>query len=64
MTSAQERFLRVADARSDGRVVGGNPRTIHVLIERGWIEVDGYYFGPLFRISAAGRLAVSGLPSR
>lgn len=58
LTAAQHRILRAAACHKRGRVVGGDPRTRALLSGRGLIELDGYCYGPLFKITEAGRQAV------
>ena len=61
LSPAQHRLLTAAAAHKIGRVCGGDPRTRDVLIARGWIELDRHHYGPLFRISDAGR-RILGVP--
>ena len=63
-TVAQHRVLSAAAVHKTGRVVGGDSRTRDTLIVRGWIEIDGYYFGPLFKITDAGRNALNAKPPK
>lgn len=58
-TSAQRRLLEAATRHRQGRLIGGDPRTRQVLIDRLWVELDGYHFGPLFKITALGCQAVA-----
>ena len=58
-SSAQRRLLFAAAMHKLGRIVGGDPRTRAKLLQLGWSEVDGYDYGPLFRITDAGRSALS-----
>lgn len=60
-TPAQLKILRKAAVHKSGRVMGGDPRTIIKLVDFKLIEPDGYYFGPLFKISDAGRQLVKNL---
>jgi len=57
VTPTQRRILSAAIAHKIGRIRGADPRTLSVLIDRKWVELDGYHFGPLFKISDAGREA-------
>ena len=59
LTPAQRRILAAAAKHTHGRVVGGDPRTRELLVGRGLIGVDGYLYGPLFKITDAGRQAVA-----
>ncbi len=58
-SDAQHRILSAASAHKYGRVISGDPRTMRLLIERGWIKVDGHHYGPLFAITDAGRAIVT-----
>lgn len=65
LTSAQRRILEAAARHTHGRVAGGDPRTRALLSNRGFIEHDGYGHGPLFKITDAGRRAVTnGKPAK
>ena len=59
LTPAQKRILAAAAKHKFGRVVGGDPRTRALLSGRGLIEHDGFHYGPLFKITEAGRQAVA-----
>ncbi len=59
LTAAQRRLLTAAAAHAVGRVVGGDPRTREKLLGLKLIELDGYNYGPLFKITEAGRAAVA-----
>ncbi len=54
-TPAQQRLIDAAARREDGRVVGGDPRARQALRARGWAEVYGRNYGPLDRLTTAGR---------
>lgn len=54
-TPAQQRLIDAAAKRDDGHQIGGNQRTRQAMIDRGWIEVYGYNYGPLYRLTSAGR---------
>lgn len=58
LTDAQHRLLAAAKARTDGHVIGGDPRTRAVLASRGLIEVYDHHFGPLYQITKVGRTAM------
>jgi hypothetical protein len=58
-SAAQRRLLEAAARHRQGRLVGGDPRTRQILVDREWVELDGYYFGPLFKITPLGRQAVA-----
>ena len=64
LTPAQRRVLSAAARHVFGRVVGGSAQMREQLAARGLIEADGYhsgqmFAGPLFKITEAGRQAVS-----
>lgn len=61
LSPAQLRILRAAACHKIGRVVGGDSRTRALLSERGLIELDGYYYGTLFKITEAGRQAAGSM---
>jgi len=58
-TAAQRRILEKAAQHRVGRVCTGDPRTTRAMLDRGWIDVDGYYYGPLYKITDAGRAAIA-----
>ncbi len=58
---AQRALLETSVGREDGRVLSGrsDPRTISSALDKGLIEVDLYYYGPLYRITDAGRRVIA-----
>ena len=60
LTPAQRRVLALAAKHRDGRVISSAlpASTIDKLSRAGLIEQDGWNYGPLWRITAAGREAV------
>jgi hypothetical protein len=53
------KLLNAADKDKLGRLIGGDPRPRQALIDAGYVEVYGYNYGPLLRITEAGRAAVA-----
>lgn len=54
-SKAQQKLIDAAAKRADGHIIGGDPRTRQALRDRGWSEVYGRNFGPLERLTDAGR---------
>lgn len=59
LTPAQRRILEAAARHMFGRVVGGDQRTRELLVGHGFIESDGFLHGPLYKITDAGRQAIT-----
>lgn len=58
LTSARRGVLTAANARPDGHVIGGDPRVRQALLDAGLLEIYGHHYGPLLKISDAGRVAL------
>ncbi len=61
VTKAQRALLETAGRHDGGRISTdmANQRTIERALARGLIEVEANYYGPLYRITAAGRKVIS-----
>ena len=59
ITTAQRRALTKAAAHKEGHVVGADPRVTAALLDRKLVEVYGHFYGALYRITDAGREALS-----